>query len=180
MPSEVNNKLTVLRHLTDPSPHLGAPLFSNPTLRNFEPRVGMSWSPFDDGKTTVGVGFGIFDVLPLPYFVQFNEVNSAPYSESANLTNLPAGAFPTLSFSTLAASPNTFRQAYFEPNPPRSYVMQWNLNLQRELAKGLSGTVAYAGSRGIHQPFRVEDADVVSSHLDPTRLRLYLREPDSV
>lgn len=161
VPGEVHNKLTVLRHLTDATPHLGAPLFSNPTLRNVEPRIGVTWNPFSDTKTTVGAGFGIFDVLPLPYFVQFNEVNSAPYSESANLTNLLAGSFPTLSFSNLAASPNTFRQAYFEPNPPRGYVMQWNLNIQRELAKGLGATVAYAGSRGIHQPFRVEDADIV-------------------
>ncbi len=167
VPNEVNNKLTVLRHLTDAAPHLGAPLFSNPTLRNFEPRVGMTWSPFDDAKTTVGAGFGIFDVLPLPYFVQFNEVNSAPFSESANLTNLPPGAFPSLPFSNLAASPNTFRQAYFEPNPRRSYVMQWNLNVERELAKGLAATVAYAGSRGIHQPLRVEDADIVLPTLAP-------------
>jgi hypothetical protein len=39
--------------------------------------------------------------------------------------------------------------------------MQWNLNVQRALAKGLSLTAAYVGARGIHQPFRVEDADIV-------------------
>ncbi len=73
VPTEVQGKLTVLRHLTDTQPHLGDPLFSNPTLRNFQPRIGFSWDPFRDGKTTLSAGFGMFDVLPLPYLVQFNE-----------------------------------------------------------------------------------------------------------
>jgi hypothetical protein len=88
VPTEVQGKLTVLRHLTDAQPHLGDPLFSNPTLRNFEPRVGVSWDPFDDGKTSLSVGFGMFDVLPLPYLIQFNEVNSAPFFKLGNSTDL--------------------------------------------------------------------------------------------
>src|SRR5207244_11166151 len=39
--------------------------------------------------------------------------------------------------------------------------MQWNLTIQRELAKDLSAMVGYVGSRGLHQPFRVEDVDIV-------------------
>jgi hypothetical protein len=39
--------------------------------------------------------------------------------------------------------------------------MQWNLTTQRELAKDLSAMVGYVGSRGVHQPFRVEDVDMV-------------------
>ncbi len=161
VPTEVKNRLTVLRNLTDAAPHVGSPLFSNPTLRNFEPRVGFSWSPFGDTKSIISAGFGMFDVLPLPYLVQFNEVNSAPFAQQGNATNLPAGSFPNTAFAKISTSSNTLRQAYFEPNPPRSYVMQWNLNVQRELARGLSVTAAYVGSRGIHQPFRVEDADIV-------------------
>jgi hypothetical protein len=40
-------------------------------------------------------------------------------------------------------------------------VMQWNLTIQRELAKDVSAMVGYVGSRGIHQPFRVEDVNIV-------------------
>src|SRR5215469_6060614 len=64
LPTEVQGKLTTLRNITDTSPHLGDPLFSNPTLRNFEPRVGLSWDPFGSGKTAIKAGFGMFDVLP--------------------------------------------------------------------------------------------------------------------
>jgi hypothetical protein len=39
--------------------------------------------------------------------------------------------------------------------------MQWNVTVQREITKTLSALVGYVGSRGVHQPFRVEDADIV-------------------
>ena len=64
----------------------------------------------------------------------------------------------------MAGSSNTFRQAYFDPNPRRNYVLPWNLTIQRELAKDLSTMIAYVGSRGVHQPFRVE-VDTSSSSL---------------
>ncbi len=161
VPTEVQGKLTVLRHLTDTQPHLGDRLFSNPTLRNFEPRVGFSWDPFRDGKTFLSAGFGMFDVLPLPYLVQFNETFSAPFFKLGNATSLPAGSFPTDAFTIVDSSSNGFRQGYFDPNPRRNYVMQWNLTLARDLARDISLRVGYVGSRGVHQLFRVEDADIV-------------------
>ncbi len=167
VPTEVQGKLTVLRHLTDATPHLGDPLFANPTLRNFEPRAGLSWDPTGAGKTAVNAGFGIFDVLPLPYLVQTNELFSAPFSQQGNTTDLPPGSFPSQAFSYIAGSPSTFRQAYFDPHPARNYAMQWNLTIQRELSKSLNALVGYVGSRGIHQPFRVEDADIVMPELTP-------------
>jgi len=160
-PTEVQGKLTVLRHITDSTPHLGDPLFSNPKLRNFEPRVGLSWNPFGSGKTEFSAGFGMFDVLPLPYLIQTNELFSAPFYQLGSSTDLPAGSFPSAAFAVVAASSDTFRQAYFDPHPRRNYVMQWNLMIQRELAKDVSAMVGYVGSRGVHQPFRVEDVDIV-------------------
>jgi hypothetical protein len=160
VPTEVQGKLTTLRHITDATPHVGDPLFSNPTLRNFEPRVGVSWDPFGNGKTAISAGFGMFDVLPLPYLIQFNELFSAPFFKAGSATNLPAKSFPSVAFASVG-SPNTFRQAYFDAHPRRNYVTQWNLTIQRELAKDLSAMVGYVGSRGVHQPFRVEDIDIV-------------------
>src|SRR5260221_365442 len=46
------------------------------------------------------------------------------------------------------------------PSPKRNYVTQWNLNVQYQLTPSVAAMVAYVGSRGLHQPFRVDDADM--------------------
>lgn len=157
MPSEVHNQLSALRNLTDAQPHLGSPIISNPTLGDFEPRVGFSWQPFGNDKTAVRAGFGVFDVLPLPYIFELNLINSAPFLDSGTPTNLPPGSYP----AGVPLTSNDFRQAYYQPHPGRNYVMQWNLNVDQNLGSNLIMRIGYIGSRGIHEPFRVEDADIV-------------------
>src|SRR5207247_2250224 len=166
VPTEVSRTLTLLLNLSDAQPPLGDPLFLTPTLRNFEPRVGFSWDPFADAKTVLSAGFGMFDVLPLPYTVLFNELFSAPFFELGVATALPPDSFPNGAFD-IAASSNIFRQGYFDPGPRRNYVMQWNLTLAQDLTQNISMRVGYVGSRGVHQPFRVEDADIVLPSLTP-------------
>jgi len=159
VPTETAGRLTALRSITDATPHLGSPYFSNPTLRNFEPKVGFSWDPFGTGKTAVRGAFGIYDVLPLTYEFEILSILSAPFFEQGNVSGLPAGTFPTGAFPLL--TPNRLRYAFIEPSPSRNYVMQWNFNLQRELIKNLTATISYVGSHGVHQPFRADDINIV-------------------
>jgi len=165
--TEANNKLSNLPSITAAAPRLGSPIFANPTLRNFEPRVGFAWDLFGTGKTALRGGFGVFDVLPLLYEYALTELNLYPYTESGKLTSLlsqgdyPAGALPKLTPSTTA------RVSYIQPNPPRNYVLQWNVNLQQALPASTTLMVAYIGSRGIHQLFRGDDANMVLPTLTP-------------
>ncbi len=161
VPTEVNGKLSTLRSLTDTTPHLGDPFFNNPTLKNFEPRIGLAWDPSGKGKTAVRAGFGLFDVLPLPYLFELITEFSSPFYQQGKISNPPAGSFPGGAFPLIAANSNTLRAAYVDPNPPRDYVMHWNLNIQQELAPRLTAMIAYVGSRGVHQPGSHEDLDTV-------------------
>jgi hypothetical protein len=163
VPSEIHGHLSALHspfNQTFQDTIVGNSVFSNPTYRNFEPRVGFAWDPFGNGKTSVRGGFAIFDVLPLPYLLGQFATNTAPFTENGTANNLPAGSFPTGAFDILAnnaANNLGLRIPYIQPNPKRNYVMQWNLNLQRELAPNLTAMVAYVGSRGVHMIFRADD-----------------------
>ena len=80
VPYEVNGKFANLRTLSSPQIYTGGPLFQNPTMHNFEPRVGLAWDPFGTGRTSVRAGFGMFDVLPLTYQFNLAEVSAAPFN----------------------------------------------------------------------------------------------------
>jgi hypothetical protein len=160
VPTEARGKLVNMRSLTATAPHLGSPFFQNPTLRNFEPRVGFSWDPFGNQKTAIRGGVGILDVLPLVYQYGLTAFSSAPFTEQGRATPLPPGCFPTGCF-TLLQGLNQLREGYIQYDPKRNYLMAWNLNVQRELAPNLAATVAYVGSRGKHMLFRADDANMV-------------------
>jgi hypothetical protein len=103
--------------------------------------------------------FGVYDSLPLPYEFVTLIGRPAPFAEIGLATNLPAGSFPAGAFSLLG--PSHFEYGYVEHKPRRNYVLQWNANIQRQLASDLTALIGYVGSRGVHQPFRTDDANVV-------------------
>lgn len=163
--TETNGKFATLRSLTDAAPHLGDPLYANPTLHNFEPRIGLSWDPFHDGKTAVRSGFGVFDVLPLPYSILLLEYRPAPFYKLA-ASNDVVGTFYQGGFAKLT-SPSSLSATFIEQHPHRNYVMQWNLNVQRQLTPSVAFLVGYVGSHGVHQQFRVDDANMTLPTLKP-------------
>ncbi|HLK32515.1 MAG TPA: carboxypeptidase regulatory-like domain-containing protein, partial [Terriglobales bacterium] len=167
VPAEIHGNLSALHspfNQTFADTIVGKTVFSNPTYHNFEPRIGFAWDPTGTGKTSVRGGFAIFDVLPLPYLLGQFATNTAPFTENGSANNLPPGSFPTQAFNILAAQAVSnigLRDAYIQPNPKRNYVMQWNLNVQHELAPNLTGMLAYVGSRGVHMIFRADDINTV-------------------
>ena len=163
IPTEKNGKIANLPTITtNPAvgPFNNSYFKSNPTLTNFEPRIGFAWDPFHNGKTAVRGGFGIFDALPLPYELVINNAQTSPFHVTSTLHTPGQGLFPkNLAFATDSTAAETWN--YVQPNPGRNYIYQWNLNVQRQFGGNTSVTVAYAGSRGYHNPFQIDDINTV-------------------
>jgi hypothetical protein len=168
--SEVQGKLSNLRVLNSapPNPFLGSPFFQNPTKLNFEPRLGIAWDPFKDGKTAVRAGGGLFDILPLPVEGSPGIDNAFPFAqENSSSGALPTGSFPT---GALVAVAGTNRFYIIQFNPKRNYIAQWNLNIQRQLSPTLTAMIGYVGSRGVHMYRNMDDVNIVLPTQTPAGL----------
>jgi len=171
-PKDANNRIQEITTLVNcatpgvaPSPtspcgpvHVDSFIRNNPTTKNFEPRIGFSWDPFKNGKTALRGGFGIFDVLPLPYEFGLNTAATTPFQIIGfdPKATLGSGVDPNISFD-----PNKIRNRYIDQNPKRADVLNWNFNVQRQLAANWTLIAGYVGSRSVHLSVATDDINLV-------------------
>src|SRR6266478_4889379 len=151
---------------------------SNTYYKSFAPRIGMAWSPGAQdgflgklfggpGKTSIRAGFGIF-YNPVEQLVLEQFSAEPPFGGSTFLFNTQFNT-PFLSQDAATAFPNPFNGilnpprgqpvdwSLFRPillfgqaakNPRTQYAEQYNLTIQREVAKNLVLQLAYVGRQG--------------------------------
>jgi hypothetical protein len=158
VPTEQHNELATLI-FGSPQLRLGSPFFQNPTHRDFAPVVGAAWDPFGDKKTVVHASFGQYDVLPLTSLFSLIETLSAPFNLQGSSTTVPAGSFPNGLYQSLAAGGP--RADFIQQDPKRSYVLQWNFAVQRQITSTVTAEVGYAGTHGVHLPLIENDINTV-------------------
>jgi hypothetical protein len=156
-PNEVNGKITNVRSVLDPAATVGAPLFRNPTLKNFAPRAGFAYAPSSrDGwlgklaggpnTTVIRGGFGIY-YDPLLYSTYGNMTfKHEPYFKQIRILNAP---FPDV-YPLLASGQGLIDTFALQFDPASTYVEQYNVNVQRALSPATVVTVGYVGSHGLH------------------------------
>ena len=162
VPTETAGRLAALPTVSSASPHIGNPYFKNGSFENFAPRLGFVYDPSGKGTTSIRGGFGLYDTQTLNYLYEGLSIFTAPYLLLGNITTLTQGDFPTNAYTKMnAAGPVGLRYAYPDQTPKRGYVEQYSLNVQQQLPWATVLQVGYAGSRGIHLPYRVDDINTV-------------------
>ncbi|MBI4483625.1 MAG: TonB-dependent receptor [Acidobacteria bacterium] len=155
VPEEADGKSANLRNVPFSKESTVGPPFKNPSLRNFAPRVGVAWAPGDDGTLAIRAGVGVFYDQILSQYMILAGSRVPPFWLQANPRN---PSFPdyirTVSIRDVDPRVDTLPYDIDQP-----YRIQYNLSIEKQISRNLAVHTAYVGSRGVHLPRAVADAN---------------------
>ena len=151
-----------------------------PYKKDFEPRVGIAYSPFSD-KNSIRAGYAILHDAGWNLGAPGLTMNPPFFSTySFQSDDVTLGATPTLSVGFPTPVPenagNLSGNIFSEPTNFRpGMIQQYNLNVQRQLPAGMVVTIGYAGSRASHLQTMNWNLNTAPPNLqiDPPNLRPY-------
>jgi outer membrane receptor for ferrienterochelin and colicin len=121
---------------------------------NWSPRLGIAWSPFNNRKTVIRGGAGLF----YGRLTGNTYENTLRFDGRTQESLIIRNAFYPDPFAgnPLIEERGNTRRYIFDPNLKAPYTVNFNISLEQQLPKGLVGTLSYISTTGIHQ-FRLRN-----------------------
>jgi outer membrane receptor protein involved in Fe transport len=118
----------------------------NQSALNFQPRLGLAWDVFHDGRTLVRSAYAIMYDQPVTGIVTGLATNP-PFAFPINFATAGTGLSFANAFGQAsgAVSPRSIQQDYKD-----AYVQSYNFNIQQQLGNDFGLMVGYFGSKGTH------------------------------
>jgi hypothetical protein len=150
-PPEVVNSLLGYPVITSTQAGLGTTKYTrNINWRNLQPRVGFAFRPFNDNKTVVRAGAGVYYAYESSNQLGLRQVLYAPFALVETFNAAP-GATPTVTFANpfpgSASNPSAPAVLGYPRDYPDPKSYQWNVTIEREVIRNTSLRISYVGNR---------------------------------
>ncbi|MBY0507954.1 MAG: carboxypeptidase regulatory-like domain-containing protein [Bryobacteraceae bacterium] len=109
----------------------------------YEPRIGLAYDPFGDGKTAIRTGFGVFHNTVAPGVRGFSQ--NPPTQQNPNIYYGSLSNYLSSGGVLVPNSTSTFEQKAVTPS-----MFNYTFGVQRDIGRGTVVEVSYVGNAGRH------------------------------
>jgi Carboxypeptidase regulatory-like domain len=113
-----------------------------------EPRIGVAYDLFGNGKTAVRANFGVHRALldTLDYRLD----QTAPFNTTLSFSNTTVDKLASLASGSSSGS-GLISPSNVQPDIATPTVLAWTFKIEQQVAPATSLTIGYVGSHGYHQ-----------------------------
>ncbi len=113
-----------------------------------EPRIGVAYDLFGNGKTAIRANFGVHRALldALDYRLD----QTAPFNTTLSFSNTTVDKLASLAAGTTTGS-GQISPSNVQPDITTPTVLAWTFKIEQQIAPSTSLTIGYVGSHGYHQ-----------------------------